>query len=292
MATVRRGVFFGLFVISLSLLVSFQPVKASTPIPGTSIVFDSSGSPNPQSCLSCGSPGTISWTHTVGVGSNGFLIVGVSYLSIQLSTPTVTFGAATMTLLGIHPDASHDQAGLWGLAVSSGAFGTITVTLPSGSPDFMVGGSASYFNVAGTGTANSNDGPGASGSVAVTTSVGDLVVDTLAVSDVSHNSGPVTISPAGPGQAQLWKLDGFSLEYGGTDFYAGGGSEQPASGSSTTMSWSLTTQDPSHTLWSLVAVPLIPVTTPPIPEYPLGLPILAILTILAYGTLRRRTRNQ
>ncbi|MGP8069360.1 MAG: hypothetical protein ACLP5V_05675, partial [Candidatus Bathyarchaeia archaeon] len=100
------------------------------------------------------------------------------------------------------------------------------------------------------------------------------------------------ISPAGPGQAQHWKLDGFSLEYGGTDFYAGGGSEQPASGSSTTMSWSLTTQDPSHTLWSLVAVPLIPVTTPPIPEYPLGLPILAILTILAYGTLRRRTRNQ
>jgi len=32
-------------------------------------------------------------------------------------------------------------------------------------------------------------------------------------------------------------------------------------------------------------------STPPIPEYPIGLPILAILTILAYGLIRRRTRK-
>ncbi|MGP8071007.1 MAG: hypothetical protein ACLP5V_14070 [Candidatus Bathyarchaeia archaeon] len=32
-------------------------------------------------------------------------------------------------------------------------------------------------------------------------------------------------------------------------------------------------------------------TTPPIPEYPLGLPILAFFTALAYGVIRRRTRN-
>jgi hypothetical protein len=30
---------------------------------------------------------------------------------------------------------------------------------------------------------------------------------------------------------------------------------------------------------------------PPIPEYPLGLPLLAVLTILAYSLIRRRTRN-
>jgi hypothetical protein len=30
---------------------------------------------------------------------------------------------------------------------------------------------------------------------------------------------------------------------------------------------------------------------PPIPEYPLGLPILAILMIIGYGLVRRRTRN-
>jgi hypothetical protein len=32
-------------------------------------------------------------------------------------------------------------------------------------------------------------------------------------------------------------------------------------------------------------------SAPPIPEYPLGLPILAILTIFAYCIIRRRTRN-
>jgi len=31
--------------------------------------------------------------------------------------------------------------------------------------------------------------------------------------------------------------------------------------------------------------------TPPIPEYPLGLPLLAILTVVGYGLVRRRTRN-
>ena len=32
-------------------------------------------------------------------------------------------------------------------------------------------------------------------------------------------------------------------------------------------------------------------TTPPIPEYPYGLPLLAILAIFAYGVIRRKTRN-
>ncbi|MGA2628096.1 MAG: hypothetical protein ABSF63_13675 [Candidatus Bathyarchaeia archaeon] len=30
---------------------------------------------------------------------------------------------------------------------------------------------------------------------------------------------------------------------------------------------------------------------PPIPEYPLGLPMLAILTIISYGLIRRKTKN-
>ncbi len=41
--------------------------------------------------------------------------------------------------------------------------------------------------------------------------------------------------------------------------------------------------------WVEAGVALNPAPTPPIPEYPLGLPILAILTILAYGVIRRKT---
>lgn len=37
--------------------------------------------------------------------------------------------------------------------------------------------------------------------------------------------------------------------------------------------------------------PLTINSTTPIPEYPLGLPLLALLTLIAYGLIRRRTRN-
>jgi hypothetical protein len=37
------------------------------------------------------------------------------------------------------------------------------------------------------------------------------------------------------------------------------------------------------------AVQAAPTPPPPIPEYPLGLPILAIFMILAYGVIRHRT---
>lgn len=40
-----------------------------------------------------------------------------------------------------------------------------------------------------------------------------------------------------------------------------------------------------------VATTILTVTSAAIPEYPLGLPILAIFMILAYGVIRRRTRN-
>ncbi len=41
--------------------------------------------------------------------------------------------------------------------------------------------------------------------------------------------------------------------------------------------------------WNDVGLVLNPAPSQPIPEYPLGLPILAILTILAYGVIRRKT---
>ena len=43
--------------------------------------------------------------------------------------------------------------------------------------------------------------------------------------------------------------------------------------------------------WIDVGLVLDPALAPPIPEYPLGLPILAIFMIIGYGVIRRRTRN-
>jgi hypothetical protein len=54
--------------------------------------------------------------------------------------------------------------------------------------------------------------------------------------------------------------------------------------------------DPSSGTFPLTINPAATTTTittapPPIPEYPLGLPLLAIFAVLAYGVIRRRTRN-
>jgi hypothetical protein len=45
------------------------------------------------------------------------------------------------------------------------------------------------------------------------------------------------------------------------------------------------------TTWAEAGIALNPTPASPIPEYPLGLPILAILMVIGYGLVRRRTRN-
>jgi hypothetical protein len=49
----------------------------------------------------------------------------------------------------------------------------------------------------------------------------------------------------------------------------------------------------SSASWSMFgdAVQAASTPPPPIPEYPLGLPILTVLLVLAYSLIKRRTRN-
>jgi len=266
-----------LLTVVLTLSCAFQGVQAATPI-----VFDSFGSPNPRTCASSGACSSISWTHNVGSGSNGILVVGVSWEGTVV--PTVAFGATMMTPLGDHINNNDKvHVGLWSLPVSSGASGTVLVTF-STPLNFIVGGSASYFNVASTGTVSSADNTPPATTTAsdlVATSAGDLIVDTLGIANTRVT---LTASPTGLGQTHRWNSG--SLSNAGSLSFLGAGSDQPASGSSVTMSWSIS----PASFWSLIAVPLIPTSTP-IPEYPVGLPVLAILTALAYGLIRRRTRN-
>jgi hypothetical protein len=255
----------------------FLFVLEPLPVHGSStIVFDFS--PATTKCVSLCS--SLTWSHTVGSGSNRILIVGLSS-SVSASPPSVTFGAASLTLLGNHADAfTNVQVELWSLL--NPPIGTATIRVTFSSPiEIVVGDSVSYFNVAGTGTVASADDGGpvsSSASVAVSgSSSGDLVVDTLAL---FSTSGSTTGSP-GSGQTSRWNSGPIFLT--GTDYFAGAGSDKPDS-PPVTMSWSFS--NPS--LWSLIAVPLTP-AGPPIPEYPLGLPILSIFMIVGYGLIRRKT---
>jgi hypothetical protein len=262
----------GLLLVMFMFLLVLEPlpVHASTPI-----VFDSYATNNCKGCTS------LSWSHTVGSGSNGILIVGLSGFKNDPAS-SVTFGTKSLSLVGNHVGYANVNVELWSLLNPPTGTDTITVTL-SGN-NFLAGGSVSYFNVAGTGTVASADDGGTTGTTASVTvsssNTGDLVVDTLG----AYNFGLSTVTASqGSGQSQRWNsgpLNALPVPA----FFVGGGSDKPAS-SPVTMTWSFS---PSS-YWSLIAVPLIPATI--IPEYPLGLSILAIFMMITYGLIKRRTRN-
>src|SRR5208337_2893294 len=118
----RRSVVLALLIMSIALLylLPAEPVKATSPI-----IFDSSGSTscNYPSC-ELSSPTKLTWSHTVGSGSNRILIVGISYVFYvgPASVASVTYGAcpscASLTLI---PGATHVEpvdnvhAELWAL---------------------------------------------------------------------------------------------------------------------------------------------------------------------------------
>ena len=275
----RRAAGLGLLVVSFMVLFVLEPFPVHA---GTPIVFDSSVTNNCAGCT------TLSWSHTVGTGSDGILIVGLSGFKNNLAT-SVTFGAKSLSRLGNRFGYSNVNVELWALLNPSSACApspppcTATVTVTTTADNILAGGSVSYFNVGGTGSVTSADDggtPGTTGSVMVSSSnSGDLVVDAFG----AYNNGP-TPTPAsqGSGQTQRWYTG--LVQPISIAFFVGGGSDKPDS-PPVTMTWSIA----NSAAWSLIAVPLIPATV--IPEYPLGLPILGILTLVGYGLIRRRTRD-
>ena len=238
----------GLLLVLFMFLFIFEPlpVHASKPI-----VFDSSATNNCAGCTS------LSWSHTVGSGSNGILIVGLSGFKNDPAT-SVTFGTKSLSLVGNHLGFANVNVELWALLNPSSACApspppctaTVTVTITGG--NILAGGSVSYFNVGGTGTvASADDGgiQGTTGSVTVSSSnSGDLVVDALG----AYNNVATVTASQGSGQSQRWNTG--SVHPIAIAFFVGGGSDKPDS-PPVTMTWSFS---PSS-YWSLIAVPLTPV---------------------------------
>jgi hypothetical protein len=270
---------FGWFTILLiAALVSphtVPSVKAQTII----------GVDSPVATQVCGAGGctsALSWLHTVGSNSNRILVVGVaSHASSAVAVTTVTYGVYALTALAPQTFAAtiaQYLAQQWYLSNPPSGANTVTVRFAS-APEDAVGASVSFFNVGGVGEANGANGGGSLASVTINSAKsGELVVDT-------HAAEPA-LATAGSHQNELWNV-------GDPDDSRAAGSDQPAS-SLVTMQWTFSTP----VFWGLVAVDLQPSTTTTtsnttvIPEYPLGLPILSILIIIAYGLIRRRTSNR
>jgi hypothetical protein len=235
------------------MLVAVMGLLLSAGLPSaygsTVIAFDATAN---NSCpAACGS--TLSWSHTVGAGSNPILVVGISLVKFGLGSAVVsgvTFGANSLTsspsLTKMDPSGLY-TAEIWYLLNPPTGLGTVTVTF-STIPSAAVGSSVSYFNVAGVGSSNTGSGSSTSASVTVNANAGDLVVDTISTYDGTFPGG---VTPVPAAQTQRWNVF--------ASYVVGAGSDQPAS-SPVTMTWALLHVDD----WAIVGIdlqPFIPPTT-------------------------------
>lgn len=201
---------------------------------------------------------TLSWTHETGAAANRALFVGVSTSTTTLPVGVPTERVASVTYNGIALTRVGTAISLNSLNTSeifrlvnppSGA-NTVQVTLASvpiiGNPfvNYVVGGAISLQGVSqGTphgaffSSAGTNDSP----TVIITDSaVGDLVLDTLAVSPSA-----VFIAP-GAGQIERWDGQTFF----GNAFDIGAGSTEAVTSTPTTSNWIMSAPDN----WALGAV--------------------------------------
>lgn len=266
-----------LIIAVIGLIITAAPiVGAATPI-----TLDSVSTKDNNGII--GLVSTLSWSHIVAPSAS-ILIVAVSEASYS-PPPTVvsvTFGSSTLTLIGTEDDspgfkASHVE--LWSLLNPPAGTKTVTFTL-SAPETAVVGAAISFFNVIGTTSfTGSNDQSGTVPTPLITVPAvaGELVLGVLATCGVNCQSSQGAPAPGA----------GSTVAYVSNDIVQGelyaAASYAPAA-SPVTLSWVYTSTD-----WAMGGVALIPPEL--VPEYPLGLPLLAIFMLIAYGLIKRRTNN-
>ena len=140
----------------------------------------------PSSSGTSASASSLNWTHTVtGSGSNLALVVGVGVganpdTGLSLS---VTYNSVAITSVGLIHANNTDNGfvQIFCLAAPAGGSHTVAVSLSGGTAD-LIGGSISFTGVSQTApckNAATAYNSGTSVSVAITSAVGDMVVDAV-----------------------------------------------------------------------------------------------------------------
>lgn len=204
------------------------------------IMFDAASNSTYQASAS-----SYNWSHTTATGSNRYLIVGVSMLSVAGSTvSSITYNSVAMTFLGAISSVSGAvRAELWGLVAPSTGSNSIAVTLSTGL--ISAACAVSFTGVhqtsptEGFNSASATNVGAADATVNVTTvATNDWVVDQVATDDTA-----ITV---GAGQTSRNNVTGA----GGS----GADSTEPATTpASVTMSW---TNVAGLATWSIVAIAL------------------------------------
>jgi hypothetical protein len=177
-----------------------------------------------------GTGSSVSWSHTVGAGSDRILVVGISKRKNDKTTNNITYGGVGgFTQVGSQIGSGTDHGvEIWYKLAPAVGTANIVVTL-SGNVNAAIG-AISFIGVnqtTPTGTFAGAGGTDASPIVNVSSAGGELV---LGVLSISGDHGGIT---AGGGQTVRWSGStgtGDSNEYGAGDTAPGA--------SSVTMSWS------------------------------------------------------
>lgn len=233
---------FVVFAALLAIVVLWARSSAAA------IVFDARS-------VTTGSGVSFTLPHTVGVGNDRILIVGVSTFTANKTVTAMTYAGQPMTRIGFldgGTGANDRRMELWRLV--NPPMGTANVVVTMSSSSKTVVGAASFFGVDPTtphGAFVSNEANTNLATLTVPSAAGELVIDCLSV------QGNAATALVGPGQTQLW--NDFTRAVGGA--VVGGASTEPGA-ASVTMSWSLSAVD----YWVMGAVSLKPVVRPYQPD--------------------------
>lgn len=227
----------------LILLSGFQAVQAQIAVDNTSVGVGPGSNVN-----------SLTWSHTVGSGSNRVLIVGVSLRDANVSVSNITYGGTGLTFIGSSNEAGLDvRIEMWRLIAPATGTANIVVTLSAAKR--IVGGATSFTGVNQTtpnGAFNSAQGNSTPTPVVTVSSVsGAVVIDTVAA---MANTNSLIVNA---GQDLRWSG---STSNGNNDV-RGGGSTKPGA-ATVTMSWTLSSAKP----WAIGAISLNPI----IPEIALA----------------------
>ncbi|HEY7634895.1 MAG TPA: hypothetical protein VH763_05100 [Gemmatimonadales bacterium] len=195
---------------------------------------------------------TMSWSHTVGTGTQRLLVVGVTVRNGLNLGVSVTYGGTGLTLLRSTRNSDNAvRAELWYLKNPASGTANVTVTLLGAAK--MAGGAVSFSGVnqttpIGAIASDSSTGTGTTNpTTTVTSATGNLVIDAVAM---EGSAGTVT---AGANQTQRWTNTTGSA--GGE--IRGVGSTEPGA-ASVTMSWTKT----NNAKWAIVAASINPAAAP------------------------------
>src|SRR3989338_1818510 len=206
---------------------------------------------------------SLTWSHTVGLGTNRLLLVGISFFNGSIrSVDSVTYdGIHYLSRSGTVIGEANDRSEIWYLIAPDTGSKDIKITFLGGNVN-VVAGATSWAEVDQDNPlgpfvwATTTGGGNTSPSVNVTSAAGEVVQDNLVAWQ--------TTATAGNGQAVQWNaIESLSTKLGAAS------TEPWSSGTTVQMSWTLT----SSYKWAIGAVSIKPAPAPtPTPTSPPSTP--------------------